>query len=115
MNSTDNLAASLLTTEQSSETMGTEYRRDDRHVYRHIAGEHLLISLHKDAVAPMFAFTPTAASLWGVLGEWTGTDRLVEHLLEHFEVEREEAEKDVREFLEQLLSIGALETREVGV
>ena len=109
------MAPYLLSTEKQSEMMmGTEYRRDDKHVYRQIAGEHLLIALHKDAVAPMFAFTPTAASLWGVLGEWTRTDHLVEHLLEHFEVDRAEAEKDVREFLEQLLSIGALDTREVG-
>lgn len=94
--------------------MATEYRRDDKHVYREIAGEHLLIALHRDAVAPMFAFTPTAASLWSVLGEWTSADQLIGHLLEHFEVERPDAERDVAEFLEQLLSIGALQTREVG-
>ena len=93
--------------------MGTEYRRDDKHVYRQIAGEHLLIALHRDSVAPMFAFTPTAASLWGALGEWTSVEPLVGHLLEHFEVQRTEAERDVGEFLEQLLSIGALQTREV--
>ena len=94
--------------------MATEYRRDDRHVYREIAGEHLLIALHRDAVAPMFAFTPTAASLWSVLGDWTSAERLIGHLLERFEVERSDAERDVAEFLEQLLSIGALQTREVG-
>ena len=93
--------------------MATEYRRDDKHVYREIADEHLLIALHRDAVAPMFAFTPTAASLWAALGEWTSVERLVGHLLEHYEVDREEAERDVAEFLEQLLSIGALQTREV--
>jgi hypothetical protein len=94
--------------------MATEYRRDDKHVYREIAGEHLLIALHRDAVAPMFAFTPTAASLWSVLGDWMPLDRLVGHLLEHFEVDRSDAERDVAEFLEQLLSIGALQSREVG-
>ena len=93
--------------------MGTQYRRDDKHVYREIAGEHLLIALHRDAVAPMFAFTPTAASLWSMLGDWVSVDRLVAHLLEYFEVDRPEAERDVGEFLEQLLSIGALHTREV--
>jgi hypothetical protein len=93
--------------------MATEYRRDDKHVYREIAGEHLLIALHRDAVAPMFAFTPTAASLWSVLGDWMPLDRLVGHLLEHFEVDRFDAERDVAEFLEQLLSIGALQSREV--
>ena len=94
--------------------MGREYRRNDRHVYREIAGEHLLIALHRDAVAPMFAFTPTAAALWSALDGWTERGSLIEHLLERFEVERGQAEADVGEFLEQLLSIGALETREVG-
>jgi hypothetical protein len=94
-------------------TVGSEYRRDDKHVYRHIAGEHLLIALHRDAVAPMFAFTPTAASLWAELGEWRPVEQLVGHVLDHFDVGRAEAERDVGEFLEQLLSIGALQTREV--
>lgn len=94
--------------------MGTEFRRDDRHVYRQIAGEHLLIALHREAAAPMFAFTPTAASLWAALDKWTSAEGLIEDLLEHYEVERAEAERDVGEFLEQLLSIGALQTREVG-
>jgi hypothetical protein len=93
--------------------MGTEYRRDDRHVYREIAGEHLLIALHREAVAPMFAFTPTAAVLWSALDGWTTPANLVEFLLDRFEVDRARAEGDVGEFLEQLLSIGALQTREV--
>jgi hypothetical protein len=91
----------------------TEYRRDDRHVYREIAGEHLLIALHREAVAPMFAFSPTAASLWSQLEEWTTPAGLTDHLVGHFEVERDRAERDVAEFLEQLLSIGALQSREV--
>lgn len=91
----------------------TEYRRGERHVYRHIAGEHLLIALHRDAVAPMFAFTATAAFLWEGLGEWTTLSRLTEGLMEQFEVSLEQAAKDVADFLEQLESVGALETREV--
>jgi hypothetical protein len=91
----------------------TEYRRDDRHVYREIAGEHLLIALHREAVAPMFAFTPTAASLWSRLDGWVTPDGLTDHLVSHFEVDRDLAERDVAEFLEQLLSIGALQSREV--
>lgn len=93
--------------------MGTEFRRDDRHVYRQIAGEHLLIALHKDAVAPMFAFTPTAASLWTWLDGWTTSARLAEQVVGAYAVEQDQAERDVREFLEQLESIGAIQRREV--
>jgi hypothetical protein len=93
--------------------MATEFRRDDRHVYRHIAGEHLLIALHREAVAPMFSFTPTAAELWGRMEGWTTVEGLIEHLTERFEVDRDQAARDVQEFLEQLESIRALESREV--
>ncbi len=92
--------------------MTTEYRHGDKHVYRHIAGEHLLIALHRDSVAPMFAFTPTAAALWQQLAQWATTEGLVAHLLGEFEVSREQAALDVEEFLEQLGTIGALESRE---
>lgn len=92
--------------------MATEYRRDERHVYRQIAGEHLLISMHRDAVAPMFAFTPTAAELWGQMAEWTTPERLAEHLTARFEVDRDQAAHDVQDFLGQLESIGALQSRE---
>lgn len=89
-----------------------QYRRDDRHVYRHIAGEHLLIAIHRDAVAPLFTFTPTAAALWAQLETWVTPHRLADYLIERFEVGREIAERDVGEFVEQLLSVGALQTQE---
>ena len=33
--------------------MTTEYKRADRHVYRRVAGEHLLVATHRDTVAPL--------------------------------------------------------------
>ena len=92
--------------------METQYRRDDRHVYRHIAGEHLLIAIHREAVAPMFTFSPTAAALWIKLEEWTTRPGLTDYLVENFEFDREGADRDVRDFMEQLLSVGALQTLE---
>jgi len=89
-----------------------EFRRGERHVYRNIAGEHLLIAMHRDTVAPMFAFTPTAAFLWNLLGSWTTGARLAEQMIEHFEVPLEQAVRDVADFLDQLSGIGALEKRE---
>lgn len=90
----------------------TEYRHGDRHVYRNIAGEHLLIALHRDTVAPMFAFTPTAAFLWTQLGKWSTTAKLAEEMTRRFEVSLDQATRDVAGFIEQLSGIGALETRE---
>ena len=62
----------------------------------------------------MFTFSPTGASLWHELADWRSADRLTEHLLDQYDVSREDALRDVMEFLEQLSSLNALETREVA-
>src|SRR5688572_19808728 len=79
--------------------MPTEYRRGDRHVYRNIAGEHLLIALHGDSSEPLFALTPTAATIWQHLEEWRSADFLADALVREYEVTREQAATDVQEFL----------------
>jgi hypothetical protein len=89
-----------------------EFRRGDKHVYRFVAGEHLLIALHRDAAAPLFSLTPTAATVWEALAEWATTAAVVDRVLEQYDVEREAAAQDILELLSQLREIGALETRQ---
>jgi hypothetical protein len=88
------------------------FRRGDRHVYRNIAGEHLLIATRGDSEAPMFALTPSGALLWKHLANWTTQEQLVERVLEEYEVTAERAGVDVEEFLEQLRQLRALESEE---
>lgn len=97
-----------------NEPMAQQIRRGDRHVYRHIAGEHLLVSIHRATVAPLFALTPTGAALWERLEEWTTADSLAEFLVRHYDVTRERAQADVAEFLEQLTAISALRVADEG-
>lgn len=92
----------------------TEYARGAQHVYRHIAGEHLLIDLRSKSEVPFFAFTPSAVYLWEEMSDWVSFDQLVGRLRRHYDVADEQAEADVREFLEQLESIGALSRREAA-
>src|SRR5688572_11086109 len=92
--------------------MPTEFQRADYFVHREIAGEHLLIALRRDAAAPIFAMTPTGAAIWDRLDNWATVDALVEHVVAEFDVERALAERDAREFLEQLQIANALEIRE---
>jgi hypothetical protein len=94
-------------------TVTTQYRRGDRHVYRHVAGEHMLVAIHRDTIAPLFSMTVTGAAIWQALAEWASTDALVDALTRDFEVGRAEADADVAEFLEQLRQIGAVVEREV--
>lgn len=92
--------------------MPTRFMRGDRHVYRTIAGEHLLIALHGDSPEPLFAMTPTAAFLWERLDDWSTPEELAVALSERFEVESEHAMADVSDFLTQLEELRALHAKD---
>jgi hypothetical protein len=91
--------------------MPTEFQRAEHFVHREIAGEHLLVALRRDAAAPIFAMTPTAAAIWDRLQHWTTLEELITHVVTEFDVTRELAEQDVQEFLGQLQTANALVTR----
>ena len=91
--------------------MTTEYQRSDRQIYRFVAGEHLLVDLHSKAEAPFFAITPSAVILWQELATWTTESRLAAMLRERYGISEEQAVTDVRDFLEQLDEIAAIERR----
>lgn len=95
--------------------MTTRYQRGDRHVYRQVAGEHLLIALHGDSLEPLFAFTPTAALLWSRLEAWCTVDELADALVREYQVTREQAVTDVEEFLLQLEEVQAVKRREPAI
>lgn len=88
-----------------------EYRRRDNYVYRLTVGEHLLVALHARSDEPLYALTPTGALLWERLGQWSSVGRLAEALVTEYEVLLDEARTDVREFIEQLESLNAIEMR----
>ncbi len=87
-----------------------KYRRGDRHVYRLIAGEHLLVSIRGDSDASMYALTPSGALLWKRLADWTTPEDLVALVVEQYDVTAERAAGDVEEFLDQLRQLRALES-----
>ena len=88
-----------------------EYRRGDSYVYRLTVGEHLLVALHARGDEPLYALTPTGALLWERLADWTTAEQLADALAAEYEVSREDAVQDVRDFLEQLELLQAVETR----
>ena len=95
--------------------MGTtdivEYRRGDSYVYRLTVGEHLLVALHARGDEPLYALTPTGALLWERLADWATTEQLAEALAAEYEVSREDAVEDARDFLDQLVQLKAVQTR----
>ena len=57
----------------------------------------------------MICLTETAAFLFAMLQEEHTEAELVDALLAEYDVDRETATKDVREFVEQMESVGILE------
>lgn len=81
-------------------------------VLREIAGEYLLIPTGETAlkIHGMVTLSESGLLLWKKLQEECTEESLVEALLEAYEVDRETAQEDVREFLQQLEKAGLLMT-----
>ena len=88
-----------------------EYRRRDNYVYRLTVGEHLLVALHARSDEPLYALTPTGALLWERLAQWATVEQLADALVAEYEVSVDEARADVREFIDQLGLLNAVEQR----
>jgi hypothetical protein len=88
-----------------------EYRRRDNYVYRLTVGEHLLVALHARSDEPLYALTPTGALLWERLAQWATVEQLGDALVSEYEVSLDEARGDVREFIDQLGTLNAVEQR----
>ena len=86
------------------------FRHADRHVYRNIAGEHLLVSIRGGSDAPFYGLTPSGAALWKRLDRWATREELVDDLVATYDVDRPQAVTDVDEFLDQLQELRALES-----
>lgn len=89
--------------------MQTRLRQSGRQVYRLIAGEHLLVDMHAKSDVPFYALTSTGAELWKLLVDWCNEEDLAGFLHTRYGITGEQAVADVRDFVEQLESIGAIE------
>lgn len=87
-----------------------KFRHNGRLVYRPTMGEHLLIALHTQGDAqPLHALTPTGAALWEAMDDWTTGDALTAALTERYEIDADQARRDVDAFIAQLRTLGAIE------
>ena len=91
-----------------------EYRRRDNYVYRLTVGEHLLVALHARSDEPLYALTPTGALLWERLAQWATVEQLADVLVSEYEISSDEARMDVREFIDQLGLLNAVDQRGVA-
>ncbi len=88
----------------SSDILSKVFKKNDNVVSRRIAGEFLLVPV-KGKLADMqriFTLNPVAEYIWQGLDEKNLND-ICNGVVSTFEVKREQAEKDIREFIEELL------------
>jgi hypothetical protein len=87
------------------------FARSSRIVGRRIAGEYVLVPLvtHGADLDAIYNLNAVAAFIWERLDGRTSGARIVEALLESFEVERGQAEADYLELVTRLGELGAIE------
>lgn len=80
-------------------------------ILREIAGEHLLIPTGQAAlrIHGMVNLSESGLVLWNKLQSDCTEQVLVDALLAEYEVERETAAADVRDFVAQMVDVGLLE------
>lgn len=79
-------------------------------VLREIAGDLLLVPTGKTALDlnGMLTLNEVGGEIWKMLDEVETEEEIVDRLLEDYDVEREELQQDVREFLDKLRELGIL-------
>jgi len=92
------------------------FARSKHMVGRKIGGEYVLVPIVSRGadLDSVFCLNRVAAFVWERLDGQRSGAQIVRELAEHFEVDESRAAEDYEEFLEQLLSIGAVEEGRAG-
>jgi hypothetical protein len=79
--------------------MSVEVKISEEVLVRHLQGETVLLDLRSQHY---FGLDEVGTRIWQLLAERGGTGAVVEAMVEEFDVERPEVERDVVDFLAQL-------------
>lgn len=89
------------------------FQRSERIVGREFMGEYILVPLagRTANLTSIFATNPVGSFIWQLCdGQHTGDD-IISRVVDEFETTAEQARADYCMFVEQLLSVGAVEQR----
>ncbi len=92
----------------SAEDWSRIYQRAENIVSRKIAGETILVPI-RGKLADMqniFTLNTVGAYIWDQLDGTKSLAHILESVLDHFEVSRQEAEKDILEFISRTSETG---------
>lgn len=86
-------------------------RKQSSVVSRKIADEHLLVPISRRAsdVASIYALNEVAGRIWELIDGKTPVSRICHTIEAEFEVDHEQAQRDIEAFVEQLEKAGAIE------
>ena len=86
------------------------YRQDDSIVSRRIEDEVILVPIRQNVadLESIYTLSEVGAHIWEQIDGRRTTAEILALTVGQFEVSEEEAQKDLREFIEQLSSIGAI-------
>jgi hypothetical protein len=85
-------------------------------VSRVVAGETLIVPVRGKVgdLASIYSFNGTGSLIWQLLDKSTRLPQLVDAVEREYEVGREQAQQDVEQFLNDMLSVGLLEVAPAG-
>ena len=86
------------------------YLQDDSFVSRRIEDEVILVPIRQNVadLESIYTLSEVGARIWEQIDGRRATAEMLRLIVEEFEVTEEEAEKDLKEFIEQLAAIGAI-------
>ncbi|KPJ69446.1 hypothetical protein AMJ44_03755 [candidate division WOR-1 bacterium DG_54_3] len=86
------------------------HRKSDYVVSRRIADEFILVPIRQKVgdLGSIYTLNEVAARIWELIDGKIKVREIKDMMVEEFEVTPEEAEKDLREYLQQLLKIKAI-------
>lgn len=90
--------------------MNQIYSRCEDFVQRDVAGECLLVPVHRrqDDANSIYVLNETAAGFWRTLDGKLSLSEVVDRLLEEYDVERETLQKDLSVLVADLVTIKAI-------
>lgn len=94
--------------------LDTVFARNERVVSRKIVDELILVPIRKNVaeMETLYTLNEVGARVYELIDGERRVRDIIDAIVSEFDVERNEAETDVREFIEQLLEIEGI--REIG-
>jgi len=92
------------------EQLARRYKKDPSVVYREIAGEAILVPIRRNVadMQSIYTLDSVGADIWNLIdGERTQGD-ILDALLDDYDVEADVLSRDLDEFIDNLVSVGAI-------